>query len=148
MKNKVFPACLQGNYRQFRRIQQYIIWHVWAKRDKNTNFKTQDFNHNFADADAVGKPGSGVTQGNVLWLGSYGLCTSLPSSHYCLSDLLIQVENEKKVIWLTCQLTSYRLLSVMIVIFGLWLDKVHLLSVNVISLIYYIARMLYVYTGR
>ena len=30
MKNQILPTCLQGTYRQFRRIQQYIIWRVWG----------------------------------------------------------------------------------------------------------------------
>ena len=37
--------------------------------------------------DADGKPGSGVYEGNLLWLGSYQECQATSDSHYCLSQL-------------------------------------------------------------
>lgn len=41
----------------------------------------------FVVLDADGKPGSGVYEGNLLWLGSYQECQATPDSHYCLSQL-------------------------------------------------------------
>ncbi|XP_073233069.1 nose resistant to fluoxetine protein 6-like [Porites lutea] len=35
--------------------------------------------------DASGKPESGVTGGNLVWLGSYSLCQNISEAHYCLA---------------------------------------------------------------
>ena len=35
--------------------------------------------------DASGKPESGVTGGNLVWLGSYSLCQNMSEAHYCLA---------------------------------------------------------------
>eukprot|EP00794_Sanderia_malayensis_P018808 gene18808-20704_t len=42
----------------------------------------------FTDLDAVGKPGSGIFLGNLLWPGSFSECHKIPDSHYCLAGFL------------------------------------------------------------
>ena len=55
-----------------------------------------------ADIDAIGRPNSGVLTGNLLWLGSYASCKTIPDAHYCLASvtdvtLLIKKENKSTV---------------------------------------------------
>ena len=35
------------------------------------------------DIDASGKPGSGIAQGNIWWMGSYEQCLSINEAHFC-----------------------------------------------------------------
>ncbi|KAL9976325.1 hypothetical protein ACROYT_G013615 [Oculina patagonica] len=35
--------------------------------------------------DASGRPNSGVSSGNLVWLGSYATCKTIPDAQYCLS---------------------------------------------------------------
>ncbi|KAJ7365133.1 hypothetical protein OS493_007782 [Desmophyllum pertusum] len=43
-------------------------------------------------ADASGRPNSGVFSGNLVWLGSYSTCKTIPDAHYCLApDVTLQL---------------------------------------------------------
>ena len=39
--------------------------------------------------DYLGKPGSGITDGNMVALGSYDGCEKMMNSHYCFARLNI-----------------------------------------------------------
>ena len=49
----------------------------------------------FADIDAAGKPPSGVSAGNVAWLGSYKVCQAIPDAHYCLTSINVEVNKSE-----------------------------------------------------
>ena len=42
----------------------------------------------------MGKPGSGITKGNILWLGSYASCQNIANAHYCLAAVSVTVSNK------------------------------------------------------
>ena len=39
--------------------------------------------------DADGRPGSGINEGNLNWLGSYRECTETSFAHFCVSKVNI-----------------------------------------------------------
>ena len=50
-----------------------------------------------SDIDATGRPNSGVSSGNLVWLGSYATCKTTPDAHYCLfPDITILIKNGNK----------------------------------------------------
>lgn len=51
----------------------------------------------YLDIDAMGKPQSGVTVGNLAWFGSYGECQNLMGAHYCLASIKINLKTGNKV---------------------------------------------------
>jgi len=51
----------------------------------------------YLDIDAMGKPQSGVTAGNLAWFGSYGECQNLTGAHYCLASIKINLPTKNKV---------------------------------------------------
>ena len=51
----------------------------------------------FIDIDAMGKPPSGITVGNLAWFGSYGECQNLTGAHYCLASIKINITTGNKV---------------------------------------------------
>ena len=58
-------------------------------------FNTTDnsgFNNGLKAIDAFGKLTAGYLQGNAFALGSYDECFSLPSTQYCLADLVIETQ--------------------------------------------------------
>ena len=44
-----------------------------------------DIYSSLSDIDATGRPNSGLTLGNLVWLGSYARCKTIPGAHYCLA---------------------------------------------------------------
>ena len=40
---------------------------------------------NVSDLDAMGKPGSGLAKGHLVWPGSFDQCNGIPNSKYCLA---------------------------------------------------------------
>ena len=53
----------------------------------------------YLDVDALGKPGSGLAAGNLIWLGSYAVCQNISDSQYCLaSKVYFQITGMSKVI--------------------------------------------------
>ena len=51
----------------------------------------------YLDIDAMGKPQSGVTVGNLAWFGSYGECLNITGAHYCLASIKINIGTGNKV---------------------------------------------------
>ena len=62
-----------------------------------TNLATSQRELVYLDIDAMGKPQSGVTMGNLAWFGSYGECQNLTGAHYCLASIKINLRNGNKV---------------------------------------------------
>ena len=43
--------------------------------------------------DALGKPGSGIFEGNYLWLGSFSECAKMEKFKYCLAGFELKVHS-------------------------------------------------------
>ncbi|XP_068723765.1 nose resistant to fluoxetine protein 6-like [Montipora capricornis] len=59
----------------------------------------------FQYIDAIGKPPSGLTAGNVLWLGSYDVCKNISDAQYCLAfgvDYEITAMQSLPISWGLC----------------------------------------------
>ncbi|XP_068725527.1 nose resistant to fluoxetine protein 6-like [Montipora capricornis] len=55
--------------------------------------------------DAIGKPASGLTAGNFVWLGSYAVCQNITNSQYCLaSNVYFKISPKQLVpiVWGLC----------------------------------------------
>ena len=37
----------------------------------------------FTDLDSLGKPPTGIFEGNLGWIGNYEECMTIPNAHYC-----------------------------------------------------------------
>lgn len=51
----------------------------------------------FIDIDAFGKPGEGIIEGDLWWMGSYGQCVRMSEAHYCSMKNVVLMEGKKEV---------------------------------------------------
>ena len=49
------------------------------------------------DIDAFGKPGEGILEGNLWWMGSYGQCVRMDEAHFCSMKNVVLMEGNKEV---------------------------------------------------
>ena len=63
----------------------------------NSEIGTRIF-FNSSDLDALGKPPTGLFDGNVAWIGNYEECMSIPNSHYCdMKNVALNLMNRTTV---------------------------------------------------
>jgi len=57
-----------------------------------------DIDQVFQVLDALGKPGSGLLQGNIFWPGSFSECEGMKKFQYCLAGFSLKIYISKKIL--------------------------------------------------
>ena len=53
----------------------------------------------FLDIDSSGKPGAGILQGNLWWMGAYDQCVELKDAHFCSMTNVALVAGPNKTVF-------------------------------------------------
>jgi len=53
------------------------------------------------DFDSSGKPGAGILQGNIWWMGAYDQCVKMEEAHFCsMTNVALVAGPNKTVLFL------------------------------------------------
>ena len=95
IQDHLFELFLSSDCSNFYFILSYLFWNlvtlIFQKGRMNMVVSL------LSDIDATGRPHSGVSTGNLVWLGSYVTCKTIPDAHYCLApDVTLLIKNGNK----------------------------------------------------